>query len=384
MARLQSRMGNYDILRVIAAFLIVILHLSVAYVNRAPESYESYQQWQLAVRISAISRPGVPIFVMLSGAFLLGREGGTDLKRIFTRYVPKIIAIFLVWSFFYALLEQDFYSQALSQGLVDAWQGLDHSRLAEDLVLGHYHMWYLYMLLGLYLVTPLLTHMCKGAATAQLFYFIGVAVVFTGVSKLNQELWHLELLGDVLEKMAFFMPLGYVGYFVAGYVLKNRSPGLVSAVVLAALGVLAYLYTCRATYEINPMFGFSSPNLVYFSNYSPTVWLMSLGIFALFALAGKLTASAGKGDGSRRKSPLGLLVAFLRRIPEYMLLVYLVHPAVIKIMKKYELLGDGSQAKLLLLDGVKVFSISLLLSMVLMEIYWLFGHIFKANAKGIN
>ncbi|MBE6034899.1 MAG: acyltransferase [Clostridiales bacterium] len=356
--RISERLINYDILRILAAYLIVMLHLSVQYVNKAPASVEEYLQWQQSVKLAALSRPGVPIFVMLSGTFLLRSDKEVSLKTIFKKYLPKLVLIFVFWSFFYSLSEQDFFKVSLESGFADSWNTIDWNKFWFNFAQGHYHMWYLYMLAGLYLITPLIKHITAHASKPLLVYFVFLCVLITSVTKLNQDFWELSLLDMILDKLSLSFFLGYIGYFVAGYLFSTYTPSWWVSAVIFVLGVVSFRFTYQETWGMNPMFGFDTPNLIYFSNYSPTVFLMS---FAIFLLAAKLAFI-------KLWKPLQALVL---KLPKYMLAVYLVHPFVIKQCRSAAILLTADSAWSLPENAMIVFLISLAVSIIIMQAYWL-------------
>lgn len=355
---LSERLVNYDTLRILAAYLIVMLHLSVQYINKAPVSVDEYLTWQQAVKLATISRVGVPIFVMLSGAFLLRPEREISLITIFKKYLPKLVIVFVFWSFFYSLAEQDFFDTLIASGLSDSWNTIDWNKFWPYFAQGHYHMWYLYMLAGLYLLTPLIKHITAQASKAQLIYFVALCVLITSVTKLNQELWNIPLLDMLLDKLSLSFFLGYIGYYVAGYLLSTYTPNWRISTVIFVLGILSLRFTYQETWELNPMFGFEHPNLIYFSNYSPTVFFMS---FAVFLLAAKLRFT-------RLWKPLKILAGHL---PQYLLVVYLVHPFIITQCRASAVLLPVDSAWSLPQNAFIIYLISLSVSVIIMQFYHL-------------
>lgn len=362
--RLPERMVNYDILRILAAYLIVMLHLSVQYINKTPVSVDEYLQWQLAVKLSAVTRIGVPIFVMLSGAFLLNPKKTISLPLMFKKYIFKLVLIFVFWSLFYSLAEQDFFQNIFTIGFSESFSEIDFNKFWSYFLQGHYHMWYLYMLAGLYLITPLIKHITSQATVAQLYYFVFLCVLITSVTKLNEELWHVGALSMVLDKLSLSFFFGYAGYFVAGYLLSKYTPQWRFSAVVFVIGFLCLRYTYQETWALNPMFGFENPNLVFFSNYSPTVFFMSFAVFLLFA----------KFKEIKLWEPLQ---KNLWRLPKYLLVVYLVHPFVITQCRGAGILQSAESAWSLPVNAFIVYVISLAVSIILMQFYNLVFRRFK-------
>lgn len=90
------RMTKYDILRIVASFFIVLLHVSASY-----WSVVDVQSGEFAVMTiyNSVTRFAVPIFFMLSGLFLVS----PDREHVAVgRRVIKLLVLFYVWSAFYA------------------------------------------------------------------------------------------------------------------------------------------------------------------------------------------------------------------------------------------------------------------------------------------
>lgn len=365
--QLSERLVNYDLLRIIAAFLVVMLHLSVQYINKCPASFDEYVQWQQAIKLSTLSRLGVPIFIMLSGAFLLREEKNISLIHIFKRYIPKLILIYVFWSFFYSLAEQDFFESVSIVGFSDSWSMVNWNKFWIYFAKGHYHMWYLYMLAGLYLLTPLLKHISAQAPKNQIIYFVFLCVLITSITKLNQELWDINLLHVILSKLSISFFFGYIGYFMAGYLFSKYTPNWIVSIIIFFIGIFCFRFTYQETWLLNPMFGFDKPNLVFFSNYSPTVFLMSFSLF-LFMTKLKFINNCNVNYGKIIWINLKKLITLL---PKYMLVVYLVHPFIIKQCREASLLLSNESSWTLPKNTFIVFSISLIVSIVLIEAYQL-------------
>ncbi|MBN7774084.1 acyltransferase [Clostridium aminobutyricum] len=407
---MKKRLIHYDLLRIFAAYLIVMLHLSVQYIRQAPASFEAYTQWEYAIAFSAFSRIGVPIFIMLSGLFLLNPDKNISISAIFTKYLPKIVLLFIAWSFFYAFAEQDFYRQVWASDFhfQKCWHDMDQQLFWHSVLRGNYHMWYLYMLAGLYLITPFVRIIAAHATKRQFCYFMGLCILITFVTKFNDSLWKLKPLSETLDTLSLTFAFGYVGYFLAGYFLDkifsdSASDLAVSqsteaaalhdwktfcqvifnklkqkldklnkyAILIYLLGAGAFFFTVAWTVHANPMFGFRFPELILFSNYSPTVFLMS---FAVFTFTARL---------KHLQFPRFLRI-IAKKLPKYMLLVYMIHPFFIVEARRGGLLLDSTSAFSLPFNAFIVFLISLVISIVLQQIYEGFRRISKWIIKYIR
>lgn len=121
-------------LRVFAALAVVLMHTEG---SAWPAIDFRTTQWQVLTAFDAAVRWPVPVFLMITGALFLPRK--TSLRAVLTRYIPRVVLPFFFWSGVCVLYA---WSRGVRQGLL------------ERFVTGHYHLWYLPFLCGVYLTLP--------------------------------------------------------------------------------------------------------------------------------------------------------------------------------------------------------------------------------------
>ena len=148
---MTTRDDRYDLIRGLAIILIVFIH-SMGRLASAAEGDAFYLRLDSAGIQSVIST-GVHLFILLSGALLLGKEEPAG--AFYRKRIRRIIPPFLIWSLVVYTLTclvsgpilwktaiPDFFQQFLTHGV-------------------HATYWFVYMIFGLYLVTPLLRIVCR-------------------------------------------------------------------------------------------------------------------------------------------------------------------------------------------------------------------------------
>lgn len=325
-----------DMLRIFAAYLIVVLHLSVFYITDVDINSWS---WWLSNGFSALSRIGVPIFVMITGAFLLDEKKNIELKNIFCKYIFKAALIFLITSMFYVSIF--FYKEGYFTSKFDI------KLFLEMIVKGHYHLWYLYMIVGLYLLTPLFRAFVKNGKKSEILLFIIICGIVNSVTKYNTELFNIKLIDEIGSKMAIGTFTGYVGYYVAGWYFYNMKIKKRNTGIIYGLAIAAYILTVMATGKINVGTVDTGMNFVFYSNYSITTFFISIAVFLLFRRMNIKEKRLEKFE-----------------IHKYMFLVYLIHPFFIektKVMIKTNLF----------FSSLIIFSISLIMAVILRKLFYL-------------
>lgn len=274
MARtVDGRLAYADLLRVMAALAVVVLHISAGWLDQTALGGTA---WTVMCTYDGLVRWCVPMFVMLSGAFLLDPKKSVRLRDIFFKYILRILIALLVWGTLYALAD---YGRS---GWHFTWAGilsaLRHVLWADT----HYHLWFLYMMIGLYLVTPILRAFVRGASRSDLHWFLLLAFVFACLLPTLQALFpsRMALPAAWYSRFGIRLVLGYVGYYVAGYYLKTYTLGRIAEFSAYILGILGALATVWGTTALSARAGAFSG--VLFEYTAPNVVFMALAIFVLF------------------------------------------------------------------------------------------------------
>src|SRR3972149_12259082 len=87
------------LLRVLAVFLIVLIHVSAPYVTSYGKI--SFDHWLSGNFFDSFSRLGIPIFLMISGFLLLTNYQEDKIKIFIKKRFLKVFVPFLIWSVFY-------------------------------------------------------------------------------------------------------------------------------------------------------------------------------------------------------------------------------------------------------------------------------------------
>jgi surface polysaccharide O-acyltransferase-like enzyme len=271
----QTRSTHFywiDLVRVVAVFQVVLIHLS--YVLFFKEDVSS-PNWVAANFYSSISRMGVPLFFMVSGCLLLGKS--EPVPEFFRKRFVKVGIPTLFWSAAYLLWSVEAYTNGRMSPLGIVLSMLKAMYLGDVEI----HLWFLYILIGIYLAVPILRVYISTASRKDLIYFVGLWFIATSLFELAH-----RILGN---PTALVIPVvtGYVGYFVMGYLLVDFDIDQRSR-LFAGLGCL--LAIAVTFFGTNLLSAKAGPIDAYFYSYfsPPTVLASICGFFLLKDLGGRL------------------------------------------------------------------------------------------------
>ncbi len=277
-------------LRCFGAVAVVAMHLCAdAWRMGVPGSRE----WAVLTVYGGLVRFPVPLFVMISGALFLGRE--RPVRELLGKYVLRIAVAYIFWSGVYTVV---------------------NGGTLRDFLLGHYHLWYLWLICGLYLISPFLGRIARDEGLCR--YFLVLSLLFGNVlpriadaaGLLSPELG--ELAAGLLGRGKLYFCMGYVCQFVLGYWLSVRAWSRRERLWLYALGILCALGTVFGTFAIS--LWKNAPDQLLFEAQS----------FRITAVAAALFVFA--------RYHLTALPKMVEALARYSFGIYLLHPMVLEFL----------------------------------------------------
>lgn len=234
----SARIEYLDVLRVLSMLAVVLLH-TMAGTLRA--NYGS-SQWHFSNVLTALATASVPLFFMVSGALLLSSPHTASVGYSLKRRLSRVLVPFLVWSLiavaYYLAVSWRFGGTADWTAAIDKLRHLPASPTAI-------HFWFMYALIPLYILSPLIKKMVDGLDRNLVIYLFAVWLFFSAVlptvARFLPESYRPLLLLDPRYDPSLMA--GYAGYFVAGYYLARLERPVSRAwlllIVLADLGCVA-------------------------------------------------------------------------------------------------------------------------------------------------
>ena len=260
-----ERTSAYDYLRILASFCVIVLHLASQKIN----SINVYsKEWQVLNFYDGIVRWTVPVFVMISGTLFLSRE--ISLKKIYLRYIPRLAVSYVFWAFTYS-----------------ASVGYDFREHKIMWLAGHYHMWYVPMCIGLYIMLPIVKqivinkHVTYYYLLASFIFAFIIPSVFSFTKDFGLQWMEsgIDVINDIVYDMNMKLLMGFTAYFVLGYVLSKINLSQTKRIYIYVLGLFGFLFTIVATLYASYQ---NAKHVAYNGNFTVNVLLESIAVFTAF------------------------------------------------------------------------------------------------------
>ncbi len=298
-----KRLSWIDIVKIFAAFLIVMQH-SLA--NEWSERMIIHDaQWMIINIAFMISRMGVPLFFMCSGATMLRRKHG--IKEIFRSCLPGIIIPYASWMVIYGCIDA-IHSSSVIVGV---------NCVIKAVIFGKYHTWFIATLIGLYLATPLIQEFVYDQKL--LVYSLILSSIFTVILPYSS-LIHDNRLLSALDDFNMHFVLGYILFYLAGYFLSTIKSNRYILIVGISLFLIVFIM-CQGlcVYRVDDI-GSDIQN--YFSVFSIMGVILSVSLFVIIM-------SFANREFSARMS------AFIRGWEGLGIGIYLIHPIFLPLIKDF-------------------------------------------------
>jgi len=334
----NSRIVYFDWVRIGAAFLIMLLHTaSLCWYDTDVSS----APWLFLNIFKTLTDHAVLLFVMISGSLFLGRV--IPAKQLYLKYILRIFCAFVFWSFLYALISN--YMWGIGSVLTVT-------------LASHYHLWFLPMIAGLYIASPILRLFVKNDSLFRYFLILSFTFTFMipqilglisdfGGSGVLQ--W-INAVNDRLNELGVHLVFGYSFYFLMGYHLHRTDFRRKHRLILYALGAAGLIATFALSYAQAQLNGEPLDN--YHTNFNIGVLLAAMALFVFFKYN-------FKNDS-----------AFVRALSKYSFGAYLIHALVIEQLSERLGLNALSFHPLLAVPAVAVitFEVSFAVSALLNRI----------------
>ncbi|WP_428807387.1 acyltransferase [Vibrio lamellibrachiae] len=290
-----------DNLRVFAVFAVVLLHVASSFVSDIDIADPLYgnRSWWAGNIYASVTMWCIPLFVMISGYFLLSKTESNIV--FFKKRINKVLVPLLFWSLFYSLwvILKYFINDDISAAYFTVAKGW---ALGEP----YYHLWYLFMIPFLYLVTPVLRAIQNSLTKIELFVFICLCFGLAMLAALSNV---ALIYFDLNAKVSLFTNdfLSYLGYFCLGGYFARYG---------VKTNVIHCLLVCIFALSITIIGSYYITYLYFYSYLSINVVAVSIALFLLIKCLTNIDLK-------------------LSRFANLSFGIYLIHPLYIKTISSF-------------------------------------------------
>ena len=268
---IKNRQVGFDLLKVISCISVIIIHMGAYVLNNTSVDTFNYK---LANSYAGVVHFCVGVFVMITGAFLLTRKEISK-EKLFKHYILRIGLIYIITSMIYKIF---YYNLGNLRGIsLDIILGMFLRTITGT---SHLHLWYLYMLLGLYLLYPVIYKLVTRFTRKELKYTLIILLFLSSILfSINEILGLLRVDFRISIELKISI---YVFYLIAGFYLYKYNLSKKKSIILISLIPISSIFTVvlsnMRAMQIN------SFSLNFINYESINIVLSTLGMFYLFKL----------------------------------------------------------------------------------------------------
>ncbi len=330
---MKERVLSYDLIKIVAIIAVVIIHVSAT--NWYQTSIDN--DWLINNFINALFHSwAVPLFLMVSGALLLSKN--ITIKKVFSKYIPRILICLVFWHllyYFYTNSEFTFNNLGLA---------IKNMLLSKT----YSHLWYLYLLIGIYIILPLISKLVNNLDDKMLLYLLVISGIVSIVLPTINLLFGIDI--DYVEPFIVLQFSQYMFYFILGYALNKVKIKTKKNILLILIGFFVV-----------------SILVASFSNYMSYKETTRINYSQTYTIFGTICASCLfifiNNKFSNKKNKV------INNLGELSFGVYLVHFLVIKVLQRYGIHSNIINPILgNIIVTISVLAISFLISFIISKI----------------
>ena len=292
----KKRVLYYDVLNILATVSVVAMHM-----NGMVHGYSDTLAWKQALVVEVGCFWAVPVFLMLSGATLVGYRDRYSTKDFFLKRFLRTAIPFVLWSLITAVSYRYDFSEMGIRGTINNIIECNFEKV----------YWFFPVLFSVYLAIPVISLLkdnrkilwyMVGCAFA-LFSFLPLAFSWFGLS------WNYSLQMPVVA--------GYLMFPIIGYLLSTQEFKKTHRVILYAVGFACAVFRYVAVLTMSQSEGVL--NRKYFDNLGFYCVVFAAAVF-VFVKNSSIVEKIGENEK---------FVKFIKTLSGCSFGVYLVHMHII-------------------------------------------------------
>ena len=270
----KKRVIWIELLRVMACIGVIGIHAGSQHFRDMPLDSSV---WAVSNFYHGINRFAVASFIMISGCLYLDSKRTWNLRRLWKRNILPIAAAYIFWQMFYAVY------RIITNGTLAKGSKAALVKFMVYISKSYFHLWYLPMLIGLLIITPMLWEIVNSARGKQWEEYMIVLFLVFQILPYTINYFPLpwkDHIMDILQTVQPEMVTGYIGYFILGHYLSHYEVSKKLEYLVYVLGVILILAAIGLCYISSQKSG--KPIQSFYENYTLAGFLWGSSFFLFF------------------------------------------------------------------------------------------------------
>ena len=298
-----DRFTQLSLMRVIACVGIIVLHTVFA-ANEYFAANVTPNENLVSRMVENNMMWAVPAFVMVTGVLQLNPDKQLTLRKLYGKYILRILIALVCCCIVFRIFDMIMDGEPLTAaGVLQAFVELVTAKCWG-------HLWYLYLLIGLYVLLPFYRMVMERASEKELRYLCLVYLVFVSIIPMIES-FGIHIGFYISESIIYplYLLLGYMIFYKMIHISSKMGVALIALSTLIIIGMDAMKYSAAIDIP-SEMFGYASPFVI----------MQTIGIFSVVCNSRKV-----EGGGSR----------LLETLDKCSFGIYLIHMVFIRILFRY-------------------------------------------------
>ena len=270
----KKRVIWIELLRVMACIGVIGIHAGSQHFRDMPLDSSV---WAVSNFYHGINRFAVASFIMISGCLYLDSKRTWNLRRLWKRNILPIAAAYIFWQMFYAVY------RIITNGTLAKGSKAALVKFMVYISKSYFHLWYLPMLIGLLIITPMLWEIVNSARGKQWEEYMIVLFLVFQILPYTINYFPLpwkDHIMDILQTVQPEMVTGYIGYFILGHYLSHYEVSKKLEYLVYVLGVILILAAIGLCYISSQKSG--KPIQSFYENYTLAGFFWGSSFFLFF------------------------------------------------------------------------------------------------------
>ena len=315
-----KRDWSVDVLRCVSCFMVCAIHATDSTVTTGIVSGFGLTDCMYHIVFRTILGSPTVLFVIVSGIFFLSPERHVTPKKIWKKNILKMASAYVFWCLIYALVRIHY---------MDPKPEITFSLVTQEWMIQHSHLWYIPMIVTLYILAPIIRPFTASGDTRLFKYFIGVFI--GGMCLWTLYYWpNLDCSETIIIPLIDKTPMAAICQFsfwmIFGWIAYTYRPKKPFRYFIYFMGLMAIAVGLYCNYINWDIERFTMDAVT--QKFSIFIFLKNTALFYFI-----LTVFRDHSFSKFTK-------AFLRKLSDYTLIIYLVHYIPILYLQNNSILWD--------------------------------------------